>query len=100
MVTYMLTQNWRKKGTLVEFVTPRGELAGCSLIATGGMLPLTQIYGADGENIGGFFDGEQILVRVNGMATTLPLEFIWQDDKTPHELYINTTIHKINLPFD
>lgn len=87
-----------QEGTLVEFVTPRGELAGCSLIATGGMLPLTQIYGADGENIGGFFDGEQILVRVNGIVIAQPLEFTWKDDKTPHELSVNTTMHKIYLP--
>lgn len=87
-----------QEGTLVEFVTPRGEVAGCSLIAAGGMLPLTQIYGADGENIGGFLADDQILVRVNGIVISQQLEFTWQDDKTPHELSINTTMHKINLP--
>lgn len=87
-----------QEGTLVEFMTPRGEVAGCGLVAADGILPLTQIYGADGDDIGGFIAGEQILVRVNGILMTQPLEFTWQDDKTPHELYINTTIHKINLP--
>lgn len=86
------------EGSLVEFITPRGELAGCSLVAAGGLLPLTQIYGADGENIGGFLEGEEILVRVDGIAVGGPLDFTWQDDKTPHELSINITIHKISLP--
>jgi len=86
------------EGSLVEFVTPRGELAGCSLVAAGGILPLTQIYGADGQDIGGFIEGEEILVRVDGIVLAEPLEFTWQDDKTPHELSINITIHKISLP--
>ena len=86
------------EGSLVEFITPRGELAGCSLVAAGGILPLTQIYGGDGENIGGFLEGEEIFVRVDGIAIGGPLDFTWQDDKTPHELSINITIHKISLP--
>lgn len=86
------------EGSLVEFITPRGEVAGCSLVAAGGLLPLTQIYGADGENIGGFLEGEEIFVRVDGIAVGGPLDFTWQDDKTPHELSINITIHKISLP--
>ena len=86
------------EGSLVEFITPRGELAGCSLVAADGILPLTQIYGMDGENIGGFLEGEEIFVRVDGIAVGGPLDFTWQDDKTPHELSITITIHKVRLP--
>lgn len=86
------------EGSLVEFITPRGEVAGCSLVTTGGILPLTQIYGADGEDVNGFLEGEEIFVRVDGIIASGPLEFTWQDDKTPHELSINVTIHKISLP--
>lgn len=73
-------------GSLVEFLTPRGEVAGCSRVTESGLLPLTQVYGAMEEGDIGFSGGEQIYIRINRFQVVEPVGY-WHDDRTPN--YVN-----------
>jgi len=85
-------------GSLVEFITPRGEVAGCNRIMDSGWLPLTHVFGADGQGATGFADGEPLYIRVNGVDLPQPLNITWQDDKMPHEIHDLITGPSIYLP--
>jgi len=69
-------------GTVVEAVTPRGEVAGCFQVRTSGYFGLMQVYGADPEgDIPGFLQEEQVSWRVNGQPVAAAPDFRWADDR-------------------
>jgi len=89
-------------GAIVEVVTPRGEIAGCGVTIDDGLLPFTQVFGADEEGIiGGFFEGEELVLRINGIDDPEHPDFLWQDDKDSHWIEASTEIelnHNIYFP--
>lgn len=89
-------------GTKIEVVTPRGEVAGCGIVIDQGLLPFTQVYGADLDgNIAGFLDGEELKIKINGVEIQEKPDFLWHDDKTPHFILVDTEIqwnYSIYLP--
>jgi len=80
-------------GTILEVLTPRGEIAGCGVTNQDGLLPFTQVYGADVDgNIGGFFEGEALALRINGKDILDSPDFLWQDDRDNHWIEVNAKI--------
>ncbi len=76
-------------GTVVEAITPRGEVAGCFEVHTAGYFGVMQVYGADEEGgIPGFQAGEPITWRVNGQEAKVTPAITWQDDKAVHEVVL------------
>lgn len=87
------------QGTLVEFLTPEGEVAGCGRITEDGVLPLTQVFGEyDLIDDTGFVEGEPIIIRINGVETIMQLEIHWTDDKTPHEVIADFNVFSTYIP--
>ena len=78
-----------KPGSIVEFVTPTGTVAGCGLVREDGLLPLTHVYGADG-GVPGFDRGEPIAVRVNGVRAELAEPLSWEEDRDLHPVTVRT----------
>jgi len=87
------------QGTLVEFITPRGEVAGCGLVQEAGRLALTHVYGSDEVVTRGFQPGEAIAVRVNGVNALIQTEQTWDSDRTPHAVVIEAAQTRIFMPF-
>ena len=87
------------QGTVVEFLTPGGEVAGCGRISEDGLLPLTQVYGKtdEGEEPG-FVEGEPITIRIKGIEMIEELDILWTDDKVPHEVIANFTVFSTYIP--
>ena len=88
-------------GTVVEVLTPRGDVAGCCVVATAGQFGLMHVYGEDATAtpvIPGFRAGEALAFRVNGMPVDAPVAVLWSDDKAPHEVTLEATIHSTYLP--
>jgi hypothetical protein len=84
-------------GTQVEFITPRGEVAGCAVIEEEGLLKLTSVFGAD-SGVPGFESGETMQVRLNGVPGNLAEPLIWQDDKDLHQISVSMDWLKLFLP--
>ncbi len=79
-------------GTVVEAVTPRGEVAGCFEVHTAGYFGVMQVYGADEwGGIPGFQAGETITWRVNGAEAVARPAVVWQDDKALHEVVLEVS---------
>jgi len=77
-------------GSMVEAVTPRGEVAGCFVVQHAGAFGVMSIYGADADGItSGFREGEAIAWRVNGQPAT-GTELTWADDKEVHQVRLAT----------
>ena len=74
-------------GTVVEVLTPRGEVAGCGVVRHKGQYGFVHVYGEDAGNppIPGFWEGEPLAFRVNGVAATAAV-LTWAHDLTPHEV--------------
>ncbi|MCX7670460.1 MAG: hypothetical protein N2439_10350, partial [Anaerolineae bacterium] len=72
-------------GTVIEIVTPRGEVAGCTVVRTAGEYGYVHIYGEDATEppIPGFRPGEPLAFRVNGRPVVATPALTWQDDRTP-----------------
>jgi len=87
------------QGTVVEFLTPGGEVAGCGRITEDGILPLTQVYGKtdEGEDIG-FVEGEPITIRIKGIEMSRELDILWADDKLPHEVITDFNVFSTYIP--
>ncbi len=79
-------------GTVVEAITPRGEVAGCFEVHTASYFGVVQVYGADEPaGIPGFRAGEPITWQVNGVPAVAEPRVTWQDDKTLHEVILRAT---------
>lgn len=93
-----INANAAPSGVIVEVVTPRGEIAGCGVTIDGGLLPFTQVYGADeGGGIGGFLEGEELVLRINGNDVAENSGILWQDDKDAHWIEVNAEIELNNI---
>jgi len=94
-------------GTLVEALTPRGEVAGCTVVENEGRYGLMVVYGADEEgDIPGFREAEPMSIRVGSCQAEIGLG--WIADRAPHQADIalspdNTCVvaarHRLYLPF-
>lgn len=84
-------------GTKIDFVTPRGAVAGCSVVTEAGNLVLTHVYGSD-EGVAGFESGETLEVWINGIPASLESPLNWEDDRDIHQIMVTTTSIKIFLP--
>ena len=73
-------------GAVVEIITPRGEVAGCTVVREGGQYGYVHVYGEDLTDppIPGFRDGEPLAFRVNGRAVAATPALAWHNDRTPH----------------
>ncbi len=88
-------------GTRIDVVTPRGEIAGCFVVEQVGQYGLMHVYGADGTAeppIPGFQESELLDFRVNGITANASIVLSWQDDKAPHEVNLDATVHSVYLP--
>lgn len=87
------------RGTIVEFLTPRGEVAGCGRITEDGLLPLTQVFGKydETEDVG-FFEEEPIVIRIKGVDIIMKLDLLWTDDKVPHEVIADFDVYSTYIP--
>lgn len=87
-------------GTRVEVITPRGEVAGCSLVREAGLYGYVQVYGEDGGDprLPGFRPGEPLAYRVNGLPAVPASELNWADDLMPHAVDLLLSVHSIYLP--
>ena len=86
-------------GTLVQFVTPRLEVAGEWIIdETVGMLKTTHVFGVDGLGTPGFYPGEPIGVYINGRKADFFQEITWQNNIDQlFRVDINLEVDKENL---
>jgi len=88
-------------GTHIEVLTPRGEVAGCTVVETPAQYGFMAVSGEDTTAqpaIPGFRPGEPIRLRVNGLTAALDEALIWQDDLTPHRLDLAATPRQLWLP--
>ncbi len=94
--------NWNgltaREGMTVKFLTPRGEVAGCSVVGADGIIPITQLYGSSYDGEPGFLDGELILAVVNGVDALISTELIWHDDKAVQQVSISAIGHELFIP--
>ncbi len=75
-------------GTVIEVLTPRGEVAGCFVVRNEGQYGFMQVYGEDPSDppLPGFRDGEPLAFRVNGVPAPAKPALAWTNDLTPHEV--------------
>jgi hypothetical protein len=87
------------KGTIVEFLTPGGDVAGCGTITQDGLLLLTQAFGKvdEAEDIG-FVEGEPISIRLRDLKISKSLGIPWTDDKLPHEILVDFNVFSTFIP--
>jgi hypothetical protein len=87
-------------GTVVEIVTPRGEVAGCAVVRGAGEYGYVQVYGEDPTDppIPGFRDGEPLAFRVNGRPVAAVPALTWQNDRTLHAVDLAVGGRKMWLP--
>lgn len=86
------------KGSVVEILTPRGEVAGCALTGEGGILPITHIYGADEDGISGFVEGEPMAFRVNGLESLAEPDIFWHDDWGIQRVRLTVSSSQVYIP--
>jgi hypothetical protein len=89
-------------GTIVEAVTPRGDIAGRSVVQHEGILGFMHIYGEDDTAdpvIAGFREGEQITFRINGLPAMVDQDLNWQNDRATHAVSLSLTMFPVYLPF-
>lgn len=79
-------------GTLIQFYTSRGELAGEWTIENAGVLVFTHLFRADGLGTPGFLMNEPISVRVNGEPFSIWPRITWQNDWDIHEISISPIV--------
>jgi hypothetical protein len=87
-------------GAVIEIVTPRGEVAGCTAVREGGQYGYVQVYGEDPTDppIPGFRPGEPLAFRVDGRAVAADPALAWQNDRTPHEVDLGMDSRPVYLP--
>jgi hypothetical protein len=88
-------------GTVVEALTPRGDVAGCFVVDTPGQYGFMALFGEDPTAtpaIPGFRPDEPIRLRVNGLETTLAEPIRWQDDLAPRRVDLAATPYRHWLP--
>ena len=84
-------------GTRVEAITTAGEFVGCMETTSAGVFGLMSVFGADDQLIPGYSEGQEVVLRVNGLQIT-HVELAWSNDKAPHWLDVSTTFRVMYLP--
>lgn len=84
-------------GTRISAYTPAGTLAGCTTTTETGSYGFLTLFGADGERVTGYHNGDAIELRVNGASVGTLAGVRWQDDKAMHQIDLNVT-YRIYLP--
>jgi hypothetical protein len=87
-------------GALVEIITPRGAVAGCTVVREGGGYGYVHVYGEDptAPPIPGFRAGEPLAFRVNGRPVASAPALTWQNDRTPHAVNLGEAGKPVYLP--
>ncbi|MBM4457991.1 MAG: hypothetical protein FJ011_09545, partial [Chloroflexi bacterium] len=87
-------------GAVVEIVTPRGDVAGCTVVRAGGGYGYVHVYGEDPTDppIPGFRPGEPLAFRVNGRPVAGIPALAWQNDRTSHAVDLGMGGWKLWLP--
>jgi hypothetical protein len=92
-------------GTVVEAITPRGDVAGRFVMHAPGLFGFMHIYGEDDMAvpiINGFRNGETITFRVNGRPAVSAGEVAWHNDWTAHPVHLDLlpylTSYTVYLP--
>lgn len=82
-------------GTIVEAVSPRGNVVGCFEVTTAGHYGAMYIYGEDtsvNPPIPGMRDSETVTFRVDGVNAAASPPLLWHDDKAPHWVDLSAQI--------
>jgi len=83
-------------GTHVEVVTPRGDVAGCFIVAKAGQYGFMHVYGEDKGDppLPGFRADDSLRFRVNGADAVASSAMTWQDNDnpTPHRVDLNAAL--------
>ncbi len=87
-------------GAVVEIVTPRGDVAGCTVVRADGEYGYVHVYGEDATDppIPGFRPGEPLAFRVNGRPVAAAPDLAWQNDRAPHEVNLAGDVWQVWLP--
>jgi hypothetical protein len=87
-------------GAVVEVITPRGDVAGCTVVREGGQYGYVQVYGEDATSppIPGFRPGEPLAFRVDGRPVVAVPALAWQNDRTPHAVNLGVGGRPVYLP--
>ncbi|MCB0031612.1 MAG: hypothetical protein KDE28_27060, partial [Anaerolineales bacterium] len=79
-------------GTVVQAISPRGDVVGCFTVNSEGIYGFMRIYGEDGSAnppIPGMRAGELVSFKVSGSPAVATPLFYWQDDKASHPVDLN-----------
>lgn len=99
--TVQLEGNAAPVGTLVEVVSPRGDVVGCSPVSTAGYYGAMYVYGEDASAnppIPGMRNGEAGAFRVNGVTASAAPALVWHDDRTPHQVNLTADTPPTHTP--
>jgi hypothetical protein len=89
-------------GAIVEAITPRGEVAGCTTVMAAGYFGVMALYGEDATAspaIPGFHRGEPVAFRVNGRPVIASPALAWQDDLEAHFVKLRGEKQGVYLPW-
>ena len=75
-----------------------GELAGLALVTRPGILAYTHVFGVPDGQAGGFWEGEPLSFRVDGLPALAGASVTWADDREVHGLVLNVIRKPIYLP--
>jgi len=79
-------------GTVVQAISPRGDIVGCFTVTNNGLYGFMRIYGEDSSAnppIPGMRAGELVSFKVSGSPAIATPLFYWQDDKASHPVDLN-----------
>jgi hypothetical protein len=87
-------------GTRVEIITPRGEVAGCTIVRYAGQYGYVHVYGEDSSTppVPGFREGEPLAFRVDGRPALPATAVAWNNDLEPHVVDLIVDSSQIYLP--
>ena len=81
-------------GTVVEAVSPRGDVVGCAEVSDPGHYGAMYIYGEEklaDPPVPGMKDGETVTFRVDSVVATASPVLVWHNDLTPHEVALTAS---------
>ncbi|MGA9350941.1 MAG: hypothetical protein WBW48_19350 [Anaerolineae bacterium] len=81
-------------GTVVEAVSPRGDVVGCAEVSDPGHYGAMYIYGEEklaDPPVPGMRDGETVTFRVNSVVATASPVLVWHNDLTSHEVALTAS---------
>ena len=76
-------------GSIVEAITPRGEVAGCFQVSSAGYYGTMYVYGEDTSvtpAIPGFKNNEIIVFRINHTQAVAMPALVWSNDRAMHKV--------------